>query len=125
MPDGIFPSGSISPWVADQVHTGRGVRTCSTLDATAEISWAATKALVDSFIILAVLLIFGAAPSWLALLTFVPLLFGSLFTAAATLVVTAHVRDIDSYNLYIAIFFSLVDLAIRTGLTGLLSVLSG
>lgn len=76
--------------------------------AFAEISWAATKALIDSFIILVVLLVFGAAPSWLALLTFVPLLFGSVFTAAATLVVTAHVRDIDSYNLYLAVFFSLV-----------------
>ena len=76
--------------------------------AFAEISWAATKALIDSAIILAVLLAFGAAQSPLALLTPVPLLLGSLFTAAATLVVTAHVRDIDSYNLYLAVFFSLV-----------------
>jgi lipooligosaccharide transport system permease protein len=76
--------------------------------AFAEISWAATKALIDSFIILVVLLIFGAAQSWLALLVFAPLLLGSLFTAAVTLVVTAHVRDIDSYNLYLAVFFSLV-----------------
>lgn len=76
--------------------------------AFAEISWAVTKALIDSLIILTVLLVFGAAQSWLALLTFVPLLLGSLFTAAATLVVTAHVRDIGSYNLYLAVFFSLV-----------------
>jgi lipooligosaccharide transport system permease protein len=76
--------------------------------AFAEISWAATKALIDSAIILAVLLAFGAATSPLALLAPVPLLLGSLFTAAATLVVTAHVRDIDSYNLYLAVFFSVV-----------------
>jgi lipooligosaccharide transport system permease protein len=76
--------------------------------AFAEISWAVTKALIDSFIILTVLVIFGASQSWLALLVFVPLLLGSLFTAAVTLVVTAHIRDIGSYNLYLAVFFSLV-----------------
>ncbi|HLL76861.1 MAG TPA: ABC transporter permease [Pyrinomonadaceae bacterium] len=76
--------------------------------AFAEVSWAATKALIDSFIILVVLIVFGAATSPLALLAFVPLLLGSLLTAGATLVFTAHVRDIDSYNLYLAVFFSLV-----------------
>jgi lipooligosaccharide transport system permease protein len=76
--------------------------------ALAEIFWAATKALIDSVIILAVLVIFGAAQSWMALLMPLPLLLGSLFTAAVTFVVTAHVRDIDSYNLYVAVFFSLI-----------------
>jgi len=76
--------------------------------AFAEISWAASKALIDSFIILVVLLVFGAATSPLVLLTPIPLLLGCFFIAAATLVFTAHVRDIDSYNLYLAVFFSLV-----------------
>jgi lipooligosaccharide transport system permease protein len=76
--------------------------------AFAEISWAATKAMIDSLIILAVLLVFGAARSPFALLAFVPLLLGCFFIAAATLVFTARVRDIDSYNLYVAVFFSLI-----------------
>jgi lipooligosaccharide transport system permease protein len=74
--------------------------------AFAEICWAASKSLIDAAIILVVLALFGAAESWWALLVPVPLLAGSFFTAALSLGVTAHVHDIDSYNLYIAVFFS-------------------
>jgi lipooligosaccharide transport system permease protein len=76
--------------------------------AFAEICWATTKALIDAAIILAVLAIFGATRSPLALLSPAPLLAGSFLIAALTLTFTAHVRDIDSYNLYLAVFFSLV-----------------
>jgi lipooligosaccharide transport system permease protein len=76
--------------------------------AFAEICWATTKSLIDAVIILAILSAFGAARSPLALLTPLPLLAGSFFIAALTLIVTAHVHDIDSYNLYNAIFFSLI-----------------
>ena len=76
--------------------------------AAAEIVWATTKALIDSTIILCVLAVFGAAPSPLAVFAFVPLLTGSCFIAALTLGVTAHIHDIDSYNLYIALFFSVI-----------------
>jgi lipooligosaccharide transport system permease protein len=76
--------------------------------AFAELCWATTKALIDAAIILAILAAFGAARSPLALLTPLPLLAGSFQIAALTLTFTAHVRDIDSYNLYNAVFFSLV-----------------
>lgn len=74
--------------------------------AFAEIAWATTKAAIDSLIILAVLAIFGAATSPLAIFAPLPLLAGSWIMAALSLVVTAHTRDIDSYNLYLAIYFS-------------------
>jgi lipooligosaccharide transport system permease protein len=76
--------------------------------AFAEVCWATTKSLIDAVVILFVLFVFGATHTPLALLTLVPLLAGSFLIAAITLIVTAHVRDIDSYNLYIAIFFSLI-----------------
>ncbi|MEJ7578546.1 MAG: ABC transporter permease [Pyrinomonadaceae bacterium] len=74
--------------------------------AFAEIMWATTKAFVDVLLILPVLFIFGAIESAWALLAPLPLLAGSLFVAATSLGVTAHIRDIDSYNLYISLFFS-------------------
>ena len=69
--------------------------------AFAEISWAATKALIDSFIILIVLLVFGAAPSWLAL----HLRASPARTCAPPprpLVVTAHVRGHRLLQPYLA-----------------------
>jgi lipooligosaccharide transport system permease protein len=74
--------------------------------AFAEICWAVTKAALDSLIILAVLALFGAATSYFALLSPVPLIVGSFFIAALSLGVTAHVHDIDAFNLYMAVFFS-------------------
>ena len=76
--------------------------------AFAEICWATTKAFIDSLLILLVLFAFGAAASPYALLAPLPLIFGSFFAAALTLVVTAHTHDIDSYNLYINLYFSAV-----------------
>jgi lipooligosaccharide transport system permease protein len=76
--------------------------------ALAELCWATTKALIDALIILAVLSAFGAARSPLAALTPLPLAVGSFLIAAITLNFTAHVRDIDSYNLYNALFFSVI-----------------
>ncbi|MCA1817814.1 MAG: ABC transporter permease [Acidobacteria bacterium] len=74
--------------------------------AFAELAWATSKALIDAVIILAILALAGATRSPLALLTPVPLVAGSFFIAALTLVFTAHVRDIDAYNLWNAVFFS-------------------
>jgi lipooligosaccharide transport system permease protein len=76
--------------------------------AFAEICWAVTKAAFDSVVILAVLTVFGAATSPYALLSPVPLIVGSLFIASLSLGITAHVHDIDSFNLYMAVFFSTV-----------------
>ena len=76
--------------------------------AFAEIIWATTKALVDALVILSVLVMFGAAPSPWAVLAPLPLLAGSFFVGALSLGVTAHIHDIDSYNLYLAIYFSAI-----------------
>ena len=76
--------------------------------ALAEILWAVTKALIDAVIILIILIIFGAATSPWALLAPLPLLVGSFFIAGLSLGITAHIHDIDSYNFYMAIFFSLI-----------------
>ncbi|HEV2913998.1 MAG TPA: ABC transporter permease [Pyrinomonadaceae bacterium] len=74
--------------------------------ACAEISWAVTKASFDSIIILLVLVLFGAATSPYAALVPLPLMVGSLFIAALSLGITAHTHDIDSFNVYLAVFFS-------------------
>lgn len=76
--------------------------------AFAEIAWATTKGLVDSIIILAILYGFGVATTPFGALALLPLLLGSFFISAVSLCVTAFVRDIDSYNIYIALFFSLI-----------------
>jgi lipooligosaccharide transport system permease protein len=76
--------------------------------AFAEILWAVTKSLIDALIILFILIIFGAAISPWAILSPVPLIFGSFFIAGLSLGITAHVHDIDSYNFYMAAFFSLL-----------------
>jgi lipooligosaccharide transport system permease protein len=74
--------------------------------AWAEICWAVTKASFDSIIILVILVLFGAATSAYAALVPAPLILGSLWIAALSLGVTAHIHDIDSFNVYLAVFFS-------------------
>jgi lipooligosaccharide transport system permease protein len=74
--------------------------------AFAEILWAITHGLFDTIIIMAVLTAFGAATSPWAILAPLPLLAGAAFMAGLSLGVTAHVHDIDAFNLYLALFFS-------------------
>jgi lipooligosaccharide transport system permease protein len=74
--------------------------------AFAEICWATTKAVIDSLIILIILFIFGAATFPWGLLAPLPLVAGSFFVSSLTLGVTARIHDIDSYNLYINIYFA-------------------
>lgn len=76
--------------------------------AFAEVCWATTKAMVDACVILVVLVIFGAATSPLAIFAPLALLVGSFFTASVSLGVTAHIHDIDSYNLYLNIYFAVM-----------------
>jgi lipooligosaccharide transport system permease protein len=76
--------------------------------ALAEIMWAATKALIDAIIILLVLVLFGAASSPLAVFAPLALVGGALFASALSLGVTAHIHDIDSYNLYLNIYFAAI-----------------
>src|SRR5207237_1186067 len=74
--------------------------------ALAEILWAITHGLFDTLIIMVVLTVFGAATSPWAILAPLPLLAGALFMAGLSLGVTAHVHDIDAFNIYMALFFS-------------------
>jgi lipooligosaccharide transport system permease protein len=76
--------------------------------AFAEILWGVTKSTIDAIVILIVLFAFGAVSSPFALLVPIALIAGSTFVAAVTLGVTAHTHDIDSYNLYLAIYFSII-----------------
>jgi lipooligosaccharide transport system permease protein len=74
--------------------------------AFAEILWAITHGLFDTIIIMIVLAVFGAATSFWAVLAPAPLLVGAVFMAGLSLGVTAHVHDIDAFNIYMALFFS-------------------
>src|SRR2546423_6451423 len=74
--------------------------------AFAEILWAITHGLFDTIIIMIVLTVFGAATSPWAILAPVPLIIGAAFMAGLSLGITAHVHDIDAFNVYMAIFFS-------------------
>ena len=76
--------------------------------AFAEICWATTKATIDALVILCVLFVFGAARWPVGLLAPLPLIAGSFFAASLTLGVTAHIHDIDSYNLYLNIYFAAI-----------------
>jgi lipooligosaccharide transport system permease protein len=76
--------------------------------AFAEIVWATTKAAIDSLIILIVLWAFGAATSPFALLAPLALVLGGFFISSLTLCVTARVHDIDSFNLYLSLYFSTI-----------------
>jgi lipooligosaccharide transport system permease protein len=76
--------------------------------AFAEILWAITHAAFDTLVIMIVLAAFGAATSWWAILAPVPLLVGSVFIAGFSLAVTAHVHDIDAFNIYMAAFFTVM-----------------
>lgn len=74
--------------------------------AFAEILWAITHGLFDTLIIMVVLAVFGAATSPWAILAPLPLLLGAVFMAGLSLGITAHVHDIDAFNVYMAVFFS-------------------
>jgi lipooligosaccharide transport system permease protein len=76
--------------------------------AFAEILWAITHAALDTLIILIVLIVFGAATSAWTALAAVPLLVGSVFIAGFSLGITAHVHDIDAFNIYMAAFFTVM-----------------
>jgi lipooligosaccharide transport system permease protein len=74
--------------------------------AFAEILWAITHGLFDTIVIMMVLWIFGAATSPWAVLAPLPLLAGATFMAGLSLGTTAHIHDIDAFNVYMAVFFS-------------------
>lgn len=74
--------------------------------ALGEILWALTHAVFDTVVIMLVLAAFGAATSPWAVLAPLPLIVGAMFMAGLSLGITAHVHDIDAFNLVMALFFS-------------------
>lgn len=76
--------------------------------AFGEIWWAVTKGLVDSLFIIPLVIIFGSATSLNTVFAVVPLTIGCIFLSGLCLGLTAHVFDIDHFNVFFAVFFSTI-----------------
>lgn len=76
--------------------------------AFGEILWALTKGLIDSFFILPLIIIFGSATSLFTPLAIIPLLIGCVFLGSLGLGLTAHIFEIDHFNIFFAFFFSTI-----------------
>lgn len=76
--------------------------------AFGEIIWAVTKGLVDCLFIIPLVVAFGSATSLFTPLSIIPLLIGCLFLSALALGLTAHIFEIDHFNLFFAFFFSTI-----------------
>ncbi len=74
--------------------------------ALGEITWGASKALLDGLFVLAVLTIFGAVLSPYGVLIPFVLAIGALWVAALSLLITSRIRDINYFNFYMAFVFS-------------------
>lgn len=76
--------------------------------AFGEILWAVTKGVIDSLFILPLVVFFGAATSAFAPLALVPLTVGCIFLSGLALGLTAHIFEIDHFNIFFAFFFSTI-----------------
>ncbi len=76
--------------------------------AFGEILYAVTKGIIDSFFVLPLVIIFGSATSFLAPFSIFPLMLGCLFLGSLSLAVTAHIHEIDHFNLYFALYWSTI-----------------
>lgn len=76
--------------------------------AFGEILWAVTKGVIDSIFIIPLIIIFGAASSVFTPLAILPLVLGCIFLAGLGLALTAHVFEIDHFNIFFAFFFSTI-----------------
>lgn len=76
--------------------------------AFGEILYAVTKGVIDSFFVLPLVIIFGSATSFFAPAALIPLMFGCLFLGSLALGLTAHIFEIDHFNLFFAVFFSTI-----------------
>ena len=76
--------------------------------AFGEIIWAVTKGFIDSLFILPLVVIFGSAASLLTPLAILPLLIGCLYLSGLALGLTAHIFEIDHFNIFFAFFFSTI-----------------
>lgn len=79
--------------------------------AFGEILYGLTKGLIDTFFVIPLVIIFGSATSYLAPLSVLPLLLGCLFLGSLSLGLTAHIREIDHFNLYFALYWSTIFLS--------------
>lgn len=76
--------------------------------AFGEILWAVTKGFIDSLFILPLVVIFGAASSYLTPLAVIPLTVGCFHLSGLALGLTAHIFNIDHFNVFFAFFFSTI-----------------
>ncbi len=76
--------------------------------AFGEILWAVTKGFIDSLFILPLVIIFGAATSVLTPLAILPPVVGCFYLSGLALGLTAHIFDIDHFNVFFAFFFSTI-----------------
>jgi lipooligosaccharide transport system permease protein len=75
--------------------------------AFGEIIWAVTKGLIDCLFILPLVIAFSAT-SLFTPLSIVPLLIGCLLLGSFALGLTAHIFEIDHFNIFFAFFFSTI-----------------
>ena len=76
--------------------------------AFGEILWAVTKGFIDSLFILPLVIVFGGATSILTPLALIPLIIGCFYLSGLALGLTAHIFDIDHFNVFFAFFFSTI-----------------
>lgn len=76
--------------------------------AFGEILWAVTKGFIDSLFILPLVVIFGSASSVLTPLAVLPLVVGCFYLSGLALGLTAHIFEIDHFNIFFAFFFSTI-----------------
>jgi lipooligosaccharide transport system permease protein len=76
--------------------------------AFGEILWAVTKGLIDCIFIIPLVVLFGSATSLLTPLAIIPLLIGCIFLGGLALGLTAHIFEIDHFNIFFAFFFSTI-----------------
>jgi lipooligosaccharide transport system permease protein len=76
--------------------------------AFGEISWAVTKGVFDSFFIIPLVIIFGSATSLFSPLAILPLFIGCIYLGSLALGLTAHIFEIDHFNVFFAFFFSTI-----------------
>lgn len=76
--------------------------------AFGEILWAVTKGVIDAIFILPLVVIFGSATSLWTPLAILPLTVGCVFLGSLALGLTAHIFEIDHFNIFFAVFFSTI-----------------
>ncbi len=76
--------------------------------AFGEIVWAVTKGVIDAIFILPLVIIFGSATSFWTPLAILPLTVGCVFLGSLALGLTAHIYEIDHFNVFFALFFSTI-----------------